>query len=113
MADADRHLDVAALQELKQIMGDEFSTLIQTFENDSVIRIQAIREAVAGGDPDDIRRAAHSFKGSASNMGAIELANLCRTMEEVGHSGSNEGCEDLQQRIETEYEAVKSALMAL
>ena len=109
----DQHLDTVALNELKQIMGDEFSTLIETFENDSVIRIQSIKDAVAGGNPDDIRRAAHSFKGSASNMGATALADLCRTMEERGHNGSAEGCDQLLEQIVTEYAHVQAALAQL
>lgn len=113
MASPDQHLDTAALSELKQIMGDEFSTLVMTFENDSVLRIQAIKDAVASGDPQEIRRAAHSFKGSASNMGATHLTELCRSMEERGHNGTTEGCAELMEKIIAEYQQVEAALASL
>lgn len=113
MPDVSQHLDMEALAQLRVIMGDEFSTLIETFENDSIVRIQTIRDAVDSGDPDEIRRAAHSFKGSASNMGAPLLTDYCRSMEERGHAGSTEGCEDLLRQIEAEYQQVKQALANL
>ena len=113
MTDAGQHVDIAALNELRQIMGDEFSTLIETFQNDSVIRIQTIEDAVSGGDPEQIRRAAHSFKGSASNMGAIQLADLCRRMEELGHSGTADGCDVLYKQILAEYDNVRVSLAFL
>lgn len=113
MSNPVQHLDTTALSELKQIMGDEFSTLVTTFENDSVIRIQAIKDAVALGDPEEIRRAAHSFKGSASNMGATHLTELCRSLEERGHNGTTEGCDMLTEQIMAEYKQVEAALASL
>lgn len=110
MPTPDQHLDTAALSELKQIMGDEFSTLVTTFVNDSVIRIQAIKEAVASADTEEIRRAAHSFKGSASNMGATRLTELCRGLEERGHNGVTDGCDELMEQVIAEYNQVEAAL---
>lgn len=113
MADVGQHLDLDALKELQQVMGDEFSLLIDTFTSDSVVRIEGIIEAVQSKDPESIRRAAHSFKGSASNMGAIVLTEHCRALEELGHNGETEGSEDLQQKIIDEYEEVKKALSSI
>lgn len=110
MSEVDSHLDMDALVQLKAIMGDEFSMLIETFGNDSVVRIECIRDAIASGDPDEIRRAAHSFKGSASNMGAPVLTDLCRELEDRGHNGQTEGGEELLKQIEQEFEQVRKAL---
>lgn len=104
------HLDKGALDELKRLMGDEFSLLIDTFESDSALRIEAIAEAVASGNADEIRRAAHSFKGSAGNMGAVALTEHCRRLEDLANSGSIEGAETLLQQITAEYTQVKAAL---
>ena len=113
MAGAGQHVDEIALSELKKIMGDEFSTLVETFETDSALRIESITEAVRGGEPEDIRRAAHSFKGSAGNMGATTLTDLCRMMEERGHQGTADGCAELLAQIVEEYACVRVALHAL
>ena len=113
MSGESQHLDMDALKELKQIMGDEFSLLIETFKNDSVVRIQSIETAIAGGDPEEIRRAAHSFKGSAGNMGATALTELCRTLEDRGHSGKADGCDALLAQIIDEYHIVQAGLAEL
>lgn len=107
------HLNKDALAELKMIMGDEFSMLLDTFRTDSVQRIEAIRQAVNEKDSEAIRRAAHSFKGSASNMGAVELCSLCRRLEELGFQGKTEGADQLFDAIEQEYELVSAELDAL
>lgn len=104
------HLDLDALNELKQVMGDDFSLLVDTFTNDSVARIESISEAIASGEPDAIRRSAHSFKGSSGNMGAPRLTELCRLLEELGHNGQVEGSHELMEQIVEEYEQVKQAL---
>ena len=104
------HLDFDALNELKQIMGDDFTLLVDTFISDSIARIEAIKEAVNASEPEAIRNTAHSFKGSASNMGAPRLTELCRQLEDLGHSGQTEGSAQLMNQIAEEYEQVSQAL---
>ena len=113
MADANTHLDLDAINELKQVMGDEYSLLIDTFANDSIIRLEAISEAIQSQDSDSIRRAAHSFKGSASNMGALLLAKLCRNLEELGYSGQVDGAQTLFEQITEECSVVNRELKNL
>ncbi|MEE8057153.1 MAG: Hpt domain-containing protein [Pseudomonadales bacterium] len=113
MTDISQYLDVDALNELKQVMGEEFPLLIKTFENDSVVRIELIKEAIASADPDAVRRAAHSFKGSASNMGATTLTELCRAVEEIGAKGETAGCDQLLEQIIESYAQVQEGLTKL
>ena len=107
------HLDQAATQELRNIMGNEFALLVQTFIRDSAQRIEAIRAGVTGSDADGMRRAAHSFKGSAANMGAPRLAELCRVLEELGRNGETNGAYALIDELVIEYGAVERELTAL
>ena len=107
------HLNQEALLELKMIMGEEFPQLLDTFRRDSVQRIAAIREAVVAADADAIRRTAHSFKGSAGNMGATELNELCRQLEELGSNGETAGSDTLLEAIVSEYQEVDRALDAI
>lgn len=75
------HLDYDTLNTLKQVMEDDFALLLDTFVQDSTERISTLREVIKGTDADLIRRAAHSFKGSSSNIGAPQLAALCFELE--------------------------------
>ena len=44
----------------------------------------AIRDAVAGGNADKLRAAAHTLKGSSSSLGARTLADLSADLEAPG-----------------------------
>lgn len=107
---ADQSIDKATIGELKQVMGDEFPLLIDTFNSDSAVRLQAIREGIAAADPEAVRLAAHSFKGSAGNLGAAGLTDLCQQLETQSMTGQLTGGNQLLTQIELEYEQVKSAL---
>jgi HPt (histidine-containing phosphotransfer) domain-containing protein len=106
-----QHLDRTTLQELRTVMGDDFTLLIQTFIKDSTMRIAAIQQAA--GDAEALRRAAHSFKGSSGNMGAQRLADLCRALEELARTGTTEGSEPLIDELAAEYAAVERDLNEL
>ena len=108
-----RNMDMEALEGLKDVMGEEFPLLIETFFNDSIVRIEVIKASVSATDPDAIRRAAHSFKGSASNMGATLVTELCRQLEQMGLDGQTDGAASLLDQLIEEYEAVKEVLKAL
>ena len=80
----DQHLDYDVINALKEVMEDDFPFLIETYFQDSISRIAALRSAAEVKDADAIRRAAHSFKGSCSNLGAARLAGLCSILERNG-----------------------------
>lgn len=77
-------LDMHVIGELREIMGDDFALLIDTFVNDSQVRFADLDKALSAGDAEAFRRAAHSFKGSAGNLGAKQLTDLCRQLEQIG-----------------------------
>jgi len=78
------------LNGLKELSGDDPSFLvevIQQFLEDGPEHVSAIRQAVVDGDADALMKAAHGFKGSCRNMGALPLGELCCTLEEKGRGG--------------------------
>ncbi|MEH3023294.1 MAG: Hpt domain-containing protein [Pseudomonas oryzihabitans] len=76
------HLDPETLATLRDCMEEEYVGLIETFLVDCDERIAALKRSVIGGDAEQVRQLAHSFKGSAGNMGAAPLAMLCQDVEE-------------------------------
>jgi HPt (histidine-containing phosphotransfer) domain-containing protein len=106
-----QHLDYDALNSLKEVMEDDFGFLIQTFLQDSNDRIATFHELIGGNNADLIRRTAHSFKGSCSNLGALRLANLCSAVE---RKALNEDFADLPlglAEIEEEFFLVKQMML--
>ncbi|HAF93900.1 MAG TPA: histidine kinase, partial [Pseudomonas sp.] len=61
---ADEHLDSAVLATLQDVMEAEYPVLLDTFLIDSQDRLRTIQDALAQGEGEALRRAAHSFKGS-------------------------------------------------
>ncbi|MNU77090.1 Hpt domain protein [compost metagenome] len=101
---ADKHLDPDVLSALREVMEDEFSTLVDTFLADCEERLQLLRQADSAAQLTEI---AHSFKGSSSNMGAISLADLCGKLEHNAKTLSAADIDQLIGEIESEFAIVR------
>jgi histidine phosphotransfer protein HptB len=94
------HIDHKVLSDLQEVMEDGYLQLLETFLEDSERRLSQLHEAK---DADELGMAAHSFKGSSSNMGAMGLAALCQQLEDRVRQQPLYGIEDLINRIDQEY----------
>ncbi|BCE00855.1 Hpt domain-containing protein [Marinicellulosiphila megalodicopiae] len=111
MVDAiERHVDVDAIEMLKEIMEDDFVLLINTFLNDGIERISQIQDAAQSQVADEIRRAAHSFKGSSANIGAHKLQGFCLELENAGASNALDNIPQVISEINSEFETVTQIL---
>jgi len=91
-------------------MEDEYPVLLDTFVTDSEERLRLLQNAQQEQDAQAMRRAAHSFKGSCSNMGAKALAESCRDLEELARRGELAESAQLVSRIEREFAIVRILL---
>jgi HPt (histidine-containing phosphotransfer) domain-containing protein len=107
------HLDAFTIRELKSVMGGDFAQLVRAFITDSHQRLAAIAAAVDSGDAEALRRSAHSFKGSAGNMGAPMLLQLCQALEQSGACGELAGCADLYRELHDEFAGVEREMLQL
>lgn len=106
---SDIHVDRKVLSDLQEIMEGNYLNLLETFLADSEDRIRQLYKARSA---DDLGRAAHSFKGSSSNMGAVGLVELCRQLEERVKTHSLFGIEDLINQIDREFAVVRQVYRA-
>ena len=100
----DTHLDPSVLSALQEVMEDEYPELLDVFLRDSEERWLTLRTA------DDallVMNAAHSFKGSSSNMGAVRLAALCHELEQHAKQKNLAQIEKLVQNIDSEFAIVR------
>lgn len=104
---SDVHVDSHVLATLREVMEDEFALLLDTFLTDSDERLRLLREAEAQDDASAMRMAAHSFKGSCSNMGAVLLAGLCKQLEDLARREQLDGVAPLLGHIEREFAIVR------
>ncbi len=101
------HLDSNVLATLQEVMESEYPVLLDTFLLDSEERLRLLQNACQNGEAEKLRQAAHSFKGSCSNMGATLLADLCRQMEETARRERLDEAAGLIERIEREFAIVR------
>ncbi|AAO55483.1 MULTISPECIES: Hpt domain-containing protein [Pseudomonas syringae group] len=108
------HLDYSVLSALQEVMEDEYPTLLDVFLKDSEQRLAQLRLAVETGNLDlqELSLTAHSFKGSSSNMGALQLSQLCHQLEERARQNDSSDLRDLIGRIGSEYLTVRGLFNA-
>jgi signal transduction histidine kinase/CheY-like chemotaxis protein/HPt (histidine-containing phosphotransfer) domain-containing protein len=84
--------------------------IIEAYTVDAPKLVAAARSAIATGDAEALRRAAHTLKSSSANVGAETLAATCREIEGEAAQGHLEG---LAERIEPLSGQVGAAITAL
>ena len=103
---------------LKQFLSPEGSTkkgvlpkLVQMFcEKEIPKRLNEMKAAMEHGSKDKLIRSAHSFKGSANNMGAQKLADLCSELESSADQITEDQTLKLINLIKNESKATKQSL---
>lgn len=84
--------------------------LAQMFCDDARLSLATLRESIEERDTQAMERVAHSLKGSSGNMGAVKMAALCGELENVGAVGDLTRVPELLERLEVEFERVRSRL---
>jgi two-component system, sensor histidine kinase and response regulator len=78
-------IDRTVLAGLRQLQEpgepDSAVELIDLFLRDTPVKIESIRNAIARSDAPALQEPAHALKGSASNLGAHRLAQICAKLE--------------------------------
>ncbi len=73
---------IAALQELSMAGSDDFlREIITLYLQDTPLLLAQLEQALAANDGLTVSRLAHSIKGSSSNFGATQLAQLAHELE--------------------------------
>lgn len=107
-----QHVNHEVLADLREIMAGEFNRLIETYITDSHLRLSQLQRALVVADYDGVRQAAHSFKGSCSNIGAARLVQLCQVLEEAASIKQLEGLEHQLVELHAEFQRVQYQLEA-
>lgn len=72
--------------------------------------LEKIRNAIEGSDAAALYKAAHSLKSSSGNMGAKQMMESCRRLENKAREGSLADVENDLKLLETHYSQVLNAL---
>lgn len=72
--------------------------------------LRQIREALARGDAEQVRRAAHTLKGSAANFLAKPVSDAAFRVEKLGRAGDLGPVPEALAALEAQVERLRSAL---
>ncbi|MEM9102089.1 MAG: Hpt domain-containing protein [Pseudomonadota bacterium] len=106
-------IDLNILNELKELMEDEFVVLLDAFIQDGELRVEELKNAIVASDAEEVKKVAHSFKGSSSNLGVTLLSQECFKMETMGRDGQLMQAQEQLERIEAAYLRSVSVLKQL
>lgn len=106
------HIDSAVLENLRDIMAEDYPALLEAYLGDSEERLLLLRQALRDDNAEGLRTAAHSFKGSCSNMGAQGLVQLCLALERAGRDEALELADGLLRQLEQELSVVRVLIRA-
>ncbi len=113
----DMLIDPEAIENLRQLNPDDgegfLRDLIAIFLEDTPLRIAELKQSLAKGDAPTFTRAAHSIKGSSSNMGAVRLRAIAEKLEHTSRSEGLTGLDACVQELDTIYSETKGALEKL
>jgi HPt (histidine-containing phosphotransfer) domain-containing protein len=111
----DRVIDDAALGQTLEMVGGDLGflgQLVDEYRTDGASRVADMRTALAAGTSEDLRRAAHTLKGSSASLGASDLADACREVETAARDGRLDGLAPRVDAIAAAFDAVVAALEA-
>ncbi len=107
-------LDPAVIERLRQLTPpgepDVLKEVLQLFLQEVPSRISRLRAAWQAGNPSDVHRAAHSLKGSSGNIGATDLFEVCRQLDDQGRAGDLAQMPTLVACLDTEYARVAAEI---
>jgi len=83
-------LEATVVDELQELLGDQFVTLLATFREDSSSLVEKIGAAMTVSDLEDLRHQAHSLNGSSSNLGALQISAVCKRIENFAATSAGE-----------------------
>lgn len=104
-------INPSQLQELRELLDEEFGSLLRSYLLDSQTRLNAIQTAFDHRDNSKGYEAVHSLKGASANLGAVHLAELCLKLQVECKAGRIRDAELLIQMIQEEQNRVSQYLL--
>jgi len=107
----ENEIDRVVFDSLKDSVGDDFiGELVDTFGEEAPSMIANMRQAFSTHDAETFRREAHSMKTNAATFGAISLADLARSLEQLARENQLDLVGDQLDLFESLYQEAHKAL---
>jgi histidine phosphotransfer protein HptB len=100
---------------LESFGGDDdfLAEMLETYFDDSPTQLAAMEAALAAGDAEGLRRAAHSLKSNSATFGALAFSAQAREIEMLAKQGDLQGAQTTVAALAAEYPGVEQSLREL
>jgi PAS domain S-box-containing protein len=99
-------IDHTILEQLREMMGDEFALLIPAVTTSITDLLEAFPETIDSGDRQELQRLAHSIKSASANIGAWQLSALAADLEKRSGEIAPREARDQLTRLQNGYDRV-------
>ena len=106
-------LDRQILDDLIDIMGDEYVDLISVYLEDAPQSMAQLAKAAERKDTEGLISPAHSLKSTSANLGAMALSEMAKDIELNAREGRANDTELKIANIQAEFKRVAAELEAL
>ena len=110
-------LDPKVIESLRQLTPpgepDVLNEVLTIFLQEVPTRVERLRTFLAAGSIIEVQRSAHSLKGSAGNIGARSLYDICRQLDDKARSGDLPALAPLVDALASEFDKVKAEIHRL
>lgn len=96
-------INTEVLGQLKEVMEDDFVSLIDTFVSDTSQRLIVMEIAIGQEDSETLWSNAHSIKGSSGNLGAVGVELCCSKLETAARLLQSAQLQDLLDQLKAEF----------
>ncbi|WP_423008939.1 EAL domain-containing protein [Undibacterium sp. JH2W] len=103
-------LDRAVFDKLRDILGPGLQQTVSLFLEDTPIYLEQLHQGLQQGDAELVRAMAHSIKGSSGNLGAINLLQFAKEVEQLALERHLSKITPLLSSLHQAYEAVAAEL---
>jgi histidine phosphotransfer protein HptB len=97
-------LDFNIIQSLKELGGEDgndfFKEIIDLYKEQYQLLLQKIKDCQSNNDFENLSKSAHSLNGASLNVGAKEMASICKKIEINAKSEIKEGLIELISNLE-------------
>lgn len=101
------------MAEMRRQLGDDdalVTEVVQLFLDDCPSRMATLAAALEKSDAPQVRRAAHTIKGAASNFFATAVVETAAAIEMKAAGGDLTGIDDLARRLDAEMKRLVAAM---
>lgn len=103
-------IDYSNLDMLKGVIGDDLKPILSSFLEITPDLINKVEQAITAQNATDLQHQAHTLKGSAANVGAIQLPEIALQLEQMGKNNQLDGAEDKLEQVRLAYTDLAKAI---